>query len=214
MSVNPTPVSPASLGSLTSFEMVAVNDGDIAQTDNDAAITLELAPDTTPSLNDVNSTMDNAFSVALRMETTLSTLYANGRNDCMSQHPVIRTTLSESNDVSKVGKYSFNGTFFHDNLRKKAARAYAEYVHPTLDSHKLAKLVTAEFLTISEINKFDFSASSVSNSYSPAMLFEGDDDCKARCRAAAGYVHPKDQDRSTSDHKDDAARKGGADNNK
>ena len=28
------------------------------------------------------------------------------------------------------------------------------------------------------------------DSYSMSMLFEGDDDCKARCRAAAGYVHP------------------------
>mmetsp|Transcript_19534 Transcript_19534/g.36540 ORF Transcript_19534/g.36540 Transcript_19534/m.36540 type:complete len:157 (+) Transcript_19534:188-658(+) len=119
MSVHPTPVSPVSLGSLASFEMVAVNDGDVAHSDNNAAITLELAPDTMSSLNDVNSTVDNAFSVALRMEETLSTLYATGRNDCMDQHPVIRTKLSESNDAAKVGKYSFNGIFFHDNLRKK-----------------------------------------------------------------------------------------------
>ena len=86
MGVNPTPVSPASLGSLASFEMVAVNDDDAARSDNTVPVALQLEPD----VNDVGPIVDNAFAVALRMEATLSSLHA-------TEH--IETKLSESDHV-------------------------------------------------------------------------------------------------------------------
>ncbi len=95
-----------------------------------------------------------------------------------------------------------------------AARAYAEYVHPIFDSHKLAKLATAQFLTIDgEMHEYNLSASMVPDSYSPSMLFEGDDECQARCRKAAGYVHPRGRDETNaSGPGDDVARNGKAAN--
>ena len=52
----------------------------------------------------------------------------------------------------------------------------------------LVKLFKTAFLTTnSELYELDVLTM---DSFSTSMLFEGDDNCKARCRAAAGYVHP------------------------
>ena len=127
MSLHPTPVSPASLGSLASFEMETVNDDDAAHSDNTVAVALQLVVPgvasssyTAGSLNDVDPIVDNSFDVALRTEATLALMHVTEHNDVSNQYPLIGTKLSEPDDKENdVENHPFNITLFHDNPQKK-----------------------------------------------------------------------------------------------
>ena len=144
MSLNMTPVSPASLCSLARFEMETVDDDDAAHSENAVALQLVVPGVASSSytvgslnLNDVDPIVDNSFDVALRTEATLALMHVTEHNDVSNQYPLIGTKLSEPDDKENdVENHPFNITLFHDNPQKKGKE----------NSHCITFFVRKEYL--------------------------------------------------------------------